>query len=449
MHGRFQAVHVGGAGTTTWTCPTAVSDEGFGEALAAAVRETGFTGRRVAIVLEHRSLLFHVQETPPARGRDLKQLLQRLVAQSRFFEEPASWGRTPLPAAKGKSRHLLALVPASLLRQLRLACLAHRLHLVSVFPVAAPLSEELRKLSAGKEEVVIMAAEFPGSLDLLLGRGDGQILFSRNVALSGAQKAERAVQEINRTLQYAQQQFGAVVNQLFVLGDGAFATLKDHPIREGLRTTRGAGDSDLFHLARVAAALPVKHPLNLARDGQASRLAVRRWAAAALLALVAGTAATVGTVESLVQGRERKASELERQLDAQAQSQQSEAARQREFRQLSAFVHTLDPAEHPPVPELLARHLATHWPSSFRLGELEVHRETNGWRFEIQGFTRDQPSASAALIEGIEKAVGGSPLKARVTDSTRRRLMQGGPGGPGSVSGQPEERSFFLSGVIE
>src|SRR5437867_344500 len=118
VHGRFQAVaSLGGRNVGAWTCPTSVvEEEDFEQALAQAVHETGFTGTRVVVVLEHRSLLFHVQETPPAKGRLLEQLLQRLVSQSRFFEERAAWSRVEVAAVKGRQRYLLALLPDPLVR---------------------------------------------------------------------------------------------------------------------------------------------------------------------------------------------------------------------------------------------------------------------------------------------------------------------------------------------
>ena len=95
VHGRFQAVASSGGQTVgAWTCPAVVEESRFEDALSEAVRETGFVGTRVFLVVEHRSLLFHVQETPPAKGRLLDQLLQRLVSQSRFLKSErrgAAW----------------------------------------------------------------------------------------------------------------------------------------------------------------------------------------------------------------------------------------------------------------------------------------------------------------------------------------------------------------------
>src|SRR5882672_4485868 len=67
LNGRFHAAALNGSAVSaSWACPQPVPYEAdFGEALAEAVRETRFTGTQVVVVLDHGSLLFHVEETPP------------------------------------------------------------------------------------------------------------------------------------------------------------------------------------------------------------------------------------------------------------------------------------------------------------------------------------------------------------------------------------------------
>ena len=175
LHGQFRAVVLTGSSVSAaWTRPLAViHDADFAPALAEAVRETRFAGTRVVIALEHRSLLFHVQETPPAKGAMLRQLLDRLVKQNRFFEENAAWGHVALPSGKGRPRYLLALLPESLVQQLTEACAGQHLQLTAVLPLAAVLGSQLRQLPVPPEEIVVLAADLGGALHLLLGRGDG------------------------------------------------------------------------------------------------------------------------------------------------------------------------------------------------------------------------------------------------------------------------------------
>ena len=455
VHGRFQAVaSLGGRNVGAWTCPRPVLEgEDFDEALGEAVRETGFTGTRVVVVLEHRSLLFHVQETPPAKGRLLEQLLQRLVSQSRFFEERAAWSCVEVPGLKGRQRYLLALLPDPLVRQMALACSARRLQLVAVVPIAAVLAPQLRELAVGKDQVVVLTTESAGSLQLLLGRGDGQVFFSRNVVLSGAQQQERAAQEINRTLHYAQQQFGAVVNDLFVFGERALAGLSGASIRDGL-TVRASPVPDVpFHFASQAAQLPAKTPFNLVNPAENRKRQGRQLAAAAMLALVTGTAATVLLVEQTVRARELWASSREQELDKQDQTQQAVLARQREARRLAAFVQYGDVTNHVPVPELLARSLGAHLPGTIRLSEVQVARVTNGWSFALQGFVQDQAGGMLVALETLERDLEEGLFSARVLDSTRRRSLRGGPDEtsptPSRAGARANEKPFFVSGLIE
>src|SRR5437660_11544389 len=82
LNGRFDAAALeGGAVSGSWLCPAAVNDEGdFGIALAEALAQTHFSGTEIMLALDHRSLLFHVQETPPASEKLINQMLTRLIA---------------------------------------------------------------------------------------------------------------------------------------------------------------------------------------------------------------------------------------------------------------------------------------------------------------------------------------------------------------------------------
>ena len=86
LNGRFHAAALNGSTVlASWASPQPVPHEGdFAEALAEAVRQTRFTGAQVVVVLDHGSLLFHVEETPPVKGRMLGQLLERRVAQNQI-----------------------------------------------------------------------------------------------------------------------------------------------------------------------------------------------------------------------------------------------------------------------------------------------------------------------------------------------------------------------------
>jgi hypothetical protein len=265
LTGRFHAAALaGGTVTAAWSCPKSVVQmPQVGTALAEAIKQTRFDGAQAMMLIDHPSLLFHVQEIPPAEGKMVDQLLERQITRSKFFQEKPAWGRLALPDAKGRNRYLLCLLPDSLVQELIATFTTQGIELAGVFPIAAVLGDQLRLLAAQETEVVLLAAHLGDAIHLLLGQGGGQVLFSRTIAFDGEQFSESAGQEINRTLQYAQQQFGATVNKLFVYGsDGVFRRLKDVPIRAGLAVARSPIAEDPLYFARQIFLLSPKLRLN-------------------------------------------------------------------------------------------------------------------------------------------------------------------------------------------
>ena len=228
LNGRFDAAALeGGAVSGSWLCPAPVNDEvDFGIALVEAVRQTHFSGTQIMLVLDHRSLLFHVQETPPAAEKLVGQMLQRLVERNQFFEGKALWSRLDLPGAKDKRRFLLALLPEAFVQNLVRTCADQGFELAAIFPLVAVLDAKLRALAVAPAETVLLAIDLGSALHLLLGKGDGTVLFSRTLLTGDAIGSERVLQEINRTMHFAQQQFAAKVTQMFVSGANAFSVLR-------------------------------------------------------------------------------------------------------------------------------------------------------------------------------------------------------------------------------
>jgi len=454
LNGRFHAAALNGSTVlASWASPQPVPHEGdFAEALAEAVRQTRFTGAQVVVVLDHGSLLFHVEETPPVKGRVLNQLLERSVAQNHFFEEEAAWGRVDLPALKGRQRALLALAPKSLVQRLTAACTALRLNLAALVPTAAVLGPHLRELSIPAEETVVLATDLGGSLHLLLGRGDGQVLFSRSVVLGGTLQNDRAAQEIARTLHYAQQQFSATVNHLFVFGSAAFAALKDVQIRSGLKVQPSTVAEDPFYFARQAGLVSRKSPVNLVSPAETQRQRVRGLAAAGLAAALVLSATTTFVVERTVRARERATTKLEQQLTVEGNTEAVNRSRRREADRLDAFLRLVGGTNDTPMAELFARYLPTVAPEAIHFTEAGVSRGVTGWEFHLNGSLREQSLDYLASLEQFERQLQDGPFRAEITDGTHQQILQGTAEGTSpSVrrSGRPgDEKPFFVKGRI-
>jgi hypothetical protein len=184
-----------------------------------------FRGSDATFVLDHRQLIYHLQELPPGKPGTLRPLLLRKIAQAKFFDEEAAWGHHPPLPGKENQRLLLTLLPRSVVTGLCGVCAELGLLPVAVFTPSAILATQFKHLHLQAAETVLLAADLGDTLCLVAGRGDGQIMFCRSVSSSGSQHRARAGQEINRTLLYVQQQFGSPINTLWVFGNDAFEWL--------------------------------------------------------------------------------------------------------------------------------------------------------------------------------------------------------------------------------
>src|SRR5262249_22383180 len=92
----------------------------------------------------------------------------------------------------------------------------------SVLPPAAVLHHQMTQLPIDDDEVALLAAETGGSTHLVIGRSDGQILLARSLPGTWNEEPERLALDLNRTILFANQQFGSsVVQGVWLFGPGA------------------------------------------------------------------------------------------------------------------------------------------------------------------------------------------------------------------------------------
>ncbi len=459
LNGRFRAVAMDGrAVAASWSCHTLVHDElEFASALAEAIGETGFTGSRLVMVLDHRSLLFHVQDTPPAKDKVIDQILQRTVERSQFLEQKAAWSQLKLPPIKGRQRFLLALFPESLLRRLTEICGSQGLELFGVFPLVSVLDDALRTLAIPHEESVLIAADIGGGLHLVVGKGDGTVLFCRTIvtesnlpqtSTQGPTPVQRAIQEINRTLHFAQQQFGSNVTRMFVMGNDSFTALKDQAIRPGLAIHPSPFPEDPLYYACHATALSASHKLNLISSLPRAPKGRRQVAALAIVALFCASLTATALVELTVRARERAAAAYARKLAAQEQIYSSARRLQHDAARARAFAQVVGSTNEPLVPELFARYLAAAVPDAIRLTQFNVSRAASGWNCRLEGVAREQPSGFIAQMEAFDRELQTNVFKLHITDSTYQRLVHGGESGT-RAGARGDERPYSVTGNIE
>lgn len=442
----------------SWTAPQPIHDSGsLNLALTTACRQQGLTARRANFVLDHRNLMFHVQETPPAKGQFLDQLIERATTENRFFEEPAACTRLALPAQSHRQRWLLAITPKSLLAEIESACTSNRLELAGLFPAATLLSSFLPAPGGTPEPTgVLLVADLGASHGLLAGRTDGQILFARSIAPSVDPSPARLQQEINRTLHFCQQQFGTTINQVVALGSYCHAVLAGQSPREGIQLDPLSTNLVAADFARLAADLTAKAPFNFLaasrRNHQAARL--RMAVAAGLVAVFGASIAFAATTALGTQIRQERLAEARRLAAARSSAASARLAQQREGRQLLALIQTIPSREDPAIAALFARYLQTTIPHQARLTSVDLSKSTNGWSVSVEGVTTEQGSRFLELVENFEAQLRDGVFQLKILESTPGRLRNGtplasSPAPSTHLATKGEEQNFFITGLIQ
>jgi hypothetical protein len=458
IHGRLEMAEVRSHGESrTWVAPATVPDVAtLGEAIADGLRALESKHRRANLVLDHRSIVFHLQEAPPARGRTLDQLLFRLVAEQRLFPEPAVFTKTAAPPVGGRHRWLMAVLPRSFLDEISAAFAANSIQLVGVFPVASLAARQRPVDIESDAEPELVVTHLREARLLVIARGPHDIWFARSLQNAEGPEGARLEQEIHRTLQFAKQRFGATIRRIVWQGDAAHESAIHRPrlAEPGLEWV----DSDGLPLdfAAAAAHLEPAAPFNFAKIMAGGRLTDRKPAAfAAMLALVAAIL-FAATVEVRRHRALESASRIDRESQANSEVDTARATRRREAEHLVLFLKTLQASDTNHRPIAFARRLLETTPAALRLSRVAVSHETNGWEFTLEGATRIQGSQYLGVVEEFEKRLEQDVVPCRVLDSTARQTLAGAPVriAPSvflrsqGIQPRTDERAWFISGLL-
>ncbi len=206
-----------------WSNDSEVStvDE-FRAAITKACRALGVPKNSdVAMVYESEKLSHPFIQVPPMSSKDLESFLARRVLQEKAFEDEAAWSRTQTFAAKEGQGVLLHLLPKDFLREIIQSLEGLRLFPKVLLPLSEVMAQHVSKLPVDDDVIVAMVATFSGETDILIARGDGKILFIRDLGYNWQDNVEVLVRDIDRSILYAKQQFGVAVSVLSIAGDGA------------------------------------------------------------------------------------------------------------------------------------------------------------------------------------------------------------------------------------
>jgi hypothetical protein len=441
---------------TAWSCPSRVEHVGeLAPHLGEAVAETGFSGEEVSLVLDHRHLIYHLQEAPPGGIKTVRTYLQRKVSQQGFFEEESVWSFHPPHGGSGSQRFLLTLLPRSILASLSGVCEDLGLALTGVYAPAAILAEQFERLHLEAKESALLVADLGMRLCLVAGQGNGQVLFARAVVGSRSQNRARAGQEINRTLLYVEQKFGVAIQTLWAWGAPMLEWLKELEVREGLDVRQSPVALDPHYFVRQAALLPPVSTTNLVPWEDTRHRQWRRWVAVGTAALVGATLATTLGVEKVVQAREAESAVWTHKWNLLERIRDAMSFRQREVKLLEKRLKLIGDANEPPVIDLFLRYVSVVLPESVTLSGFTMSQSdaSSDYRFRLEGYAQETETPLIPLLERVESTLSHGLFQVRITDSSRLRIFGSTNPEPVRLSGPAglakTGRLFFIEGQIE
>jgi hypothetical protein len=373
----------------------------FADFIREAVRQTGYHGQTVSLLLAHPRLVQQLVDLPPVKGQAMRRIIRRQALQQKLFPGEAAWACQTLLSAKGTQRVILHLFPKPMLDQLVQGCQRSGLDLISVVPVSAVLHRQLARLPLEKEEVVLLAAETAGSTTVVVGRQDGQLLLVRTLPNTWNGGLDRLAVDLNRTILYLSQQYGVAISEgVWLFGSGAREQAQALQGQMQLPVSLSPVEYQPCYWAADALKLrPGSSPNFL---GPELQKAPQRRAYAkvvgvglALLVLVAAAASTF----SLRQARQETAN-IERLRQRVAQLQ----ARRQQLRQSNAelslqqqWINLVLDGRSAPVPVWFLGYLSEVVPPELAVTSLQLKREDNAWKLRLATAWQGTASPPAPL----------------------------------------------------
>jgi hypothetical protein len=418
LNGAFSASFLLPSGEARqWCAAGLVKTPGqFGEAIDEALARLEFKGSQALLVLEHELLVHRVEPVPAVSARAARNYLRALVSREEGDRGPLLWCAQRAHSPRADACYVLHLLPADFFDEVNRAFAVRGLRLRRLFPLVVALLRELRGAVA-PEKSALVAVEIGGETILVVGRGDGQPAFARRFSGSWQADAVRVAVEINRSIIYSRQRWGATPGTVRLFGNAGVVS--------EVRARCGEGKEVSIQPLRVpewlldAGALPVRDSGNLVLRRLRHRhrhewlrfaVGIACWAGLAFFGLDCWSAAeSARASRQELEGLRARTAAIEAQHARLIRRNQS-VAQAREFLRQSAD------SRLPPVPGRFAAYATALMPESIHLTELQVQFASPGWSFRLTGTVASQAEAAHDILSNFQLDLQHGPWRARPLD---------------------------------
>lgn len=421
--------------------------EEFGAALDEVLASQAFAGTEVFLVLEHEQFSHQTEAAPNLSESAARTYLKARVARHEKDHGPVVWSAQKTISTRQETTYLLHLLPVEFFDRLNQVVLARRLELTRILPLAVPLQLGLTALPGTRTETVLVAADTGATTTILVGSPEGRVAFARTLRASWSSEPGRVGVEVNRSLLYAKQKLGTVVNRIWLLGGDAATSEVRARCGEGKEImTQPAAPTDW--LSAVAGLSP-RDPANLLAghlQWQHRRGLIRRaLGAAGWLGLVLLAAGTWTDLES-ARAEDRRDARLRKEAPMLRAECDRLAERNRAVARDRDFIQQVLNTRLPPVPARFLAYLAGLTPPEGRWSEFRVERDesSGGWSFRLTGTIEADEETARASLGALQQRLETGPFSAHFGEATRLVTATRTDGG----NSPRELQTFNLGGTL-
>lgn len=412
----------------SWKSPTPVTDL---RSLSIAMYEASLHidlsgGGSVAIAFEDDLHTHRFLDVPKLRRKDTRKYLQRKVDQDKPFEGAGAWCYHT--ADHGRTEGvLLHLMPQYVVESVVRICEEFFLMPKRLVPLTEIMSERVPALGAASDEILLLIALFDARTQLVVSRGDGEVMFVRELSYSASdENLERLAIDVTRTLGYAKQRLDGVIRKAWLIGgDAERVSAKVAGQLDIEIEVDPLGTAPEFWMTEVAK-LPQRLESNfipsLARRSITGKAAMRTGVLLTGVTVLAALGLSA-TVEWLLAKHRLNIPAIEHEIallddDIGKLSDEIEhmALEKSKLSRLSADAFNL--------PAVFLSHLGTLVPEDLVLTSAELSRDTEFWTISLSGHADIRLDELAPVLTELERRLTAEPWNATITNSWRDAWLE-------------------------
>ena len=389
-------------------------------ALALAIPELGAEDADVSIVYEGPELSHHFIQTPPLSHRDLLLYIANRAEQEKISNVPILHSFKRSLSQKNGEGVILHIINKTFVEELIAVCQHHHISITKLIPLSEIMSLEAFRFNTNNQEMILMVAMFETITEIMVTRGDGKVLFLRDLNHSiEHDSVNRLIDEINRSMLYANQQFDIDIDKIALIGNIPSAIPEALQQHFSLPVENTQSDNPYFWANEAALLSPAVEGNMLPIQFQFERIGMRIkriLTIAIAIAFLIAVGLTIN-VELQVEHTEAQAKQQRAGLRELIMTQSQLSQKVTAIENVNKRIHELQNTQMYPVAGWFLAELPALLPESLVLTDSLIHYENKQWYFTLQGKALGKASLAPQQLNTLENNLKTLPLTVEVTQS--------------------------------